>query len=390
MARNQAHNPEEQADGYVWQQVARLVFSWAVVFVMLALGWVGVGDTLTRGLIAPGGVAVLVGLSFPMTVVLERGLALLGLDHKWCYRLAFLSGAAFIPFFWVLQSGLRVFRFAHLVRTGLSPGLFGIGLAVSGVGAFVGGMFATYLQDGLWENNSPPAEPIQAEVYQRHLEVIGRPLSPPIAKRCFDLCLAGLGLIFFLPVWLLSAFMIWFEDPGPVLFVKNSVGKGGRNFHQLKFRTMVRGAEDATGPVLAQNRDERVTLIGGFLRKTALDELPQLINILLGEMSFVGPRPQRTVLVLGYLQAMPEYAHRHRVLPGLAGLAQVAGSYYLTPRQKLRFDRLYIDHFSLGFDVKLLFLACLITFWYRWQKDWNNRLPRWLLRLGNAAKIRKI
>ena len=79
---------------------------------------------------------------------------------------------------------------------------------------------------------------------------------------------------------------------------------------------------------------------------------------------------------------MPEYAERHKVLPGLSGLAQVAGDYYLTPRQKLRLDRLYIRYMSLGFDLKLLFLAFLITFWYRWRKKWNGRLPRSLLRFG--------
>ena len=170
--------------------------------------------------------------------------------------------------------------------------------------------------------------------------------------------------------------LIWIENPGPLLFVKNSVTCGGNNFRQYKFRTMVRGAEEGTGPVLAREKDERVLHFGKFLRKTALDELPQLINILRGEMSFVGPRPQRTVLVAEYLESMPEFAERHRVLPGLAGLAQVAGDYYLTPRQKLRFDRLYIQHANVGFDLKLLGLAFLITFWYRWQPDWNGRLPR--------------
>jgi hypothetical protein len=100
-------------------------------------------------------------------------------------------------------------------------------------------------------------------------------------------------------------------------------------------------------------------------------------------MSFVGPRPQRTVLVREYLDTIPEYAVRHRVLPGLAGLAQVAGDYYLTPRQKLRFDRLYIRYIGLGFDLKLILLAFLITFWFRWQKGWNGRLPRRLIRVGS-------
>jgi lipopolysaccharide/colanic/teichoic acid biosynthesis glycosyltransferase len=149
---------------------------------------------------------------------------------------------------------------------------------------------------------------------------------------------------------------------------------------------MVCQAENNTGPIQASQEDGRVLWVGRFLRKTALDELPQLINILKGEMSFVGPRPQRTILVHGYLDELPEYAERHRVLPGLSGLAQVAGDYYLTPRQKLRFDRLYIRYASLGLDFKLICLAFLITFWYRWQKDWNGRLPRRMLRGRNCVK----
>jgi lipopolysaccharide/colanic/teichoic acid biosynthesis glycosyltransferase len=145
---------------------------------------------------------------------------------------------------------------------------------------------------------------------------------------------------------------------------------------------MTPGAEMETGPVLSQKDDSRVLNFGRLLRKTALDELPQLVNILLGEMSFVGPRPQRTILVNGYLEILPEYAKRHRVLPGLSGLAQVAGDYYLTPRQKLRLDLLYIRYRSLGFDIKLLFLAFLIAFFYRWKDDWDGRLPRRLLRFG--------
>ncbi len=161
--------------------------------------------------------------------------------------------------------------------------------------------------------------------------------------------------------------------------MQNSVGRGGVNFRQLKFRTMQPGAENETGPVLAQQDDPRVLWVGKFYRKTALDEIPQLLNILTGEMSFVGPRPQRTVLVHRYLQELPQYALRHAFPPGLAGLAQVAGDYYLTPLQKLRFDRLYIAHAAPWFDLRLLFAACLITFVFRWKPDWNGRLPRWVL-----------
>ncbi|HSO26774.1 MAG TPA: sugar transferase, partial [Anaerolineales bacterium] len=212
------------------------------------------------------------------------------------------------------------------------------------------------------------------------------PTPTPLSKRLFDLCLACLGLLISAPVWLAGGFLIWFEDPGPVFFVKNSVGKDGHSFRQYKFRTMVRGAENETGPIMAQVGDQRVLRFGRFMRKTALDELPQLINILSGQMSFVGPRPQRTVLVLGYLQQAPEYAGRHRVLPGLAGLAQVAGDYFLTPRQKLRFDCLYIRYSSVGYDLRLIGLAFLIAFWFRWQKDWDGKLPRPLLHAGRPRR----
>ncbi|MBN1149163.1 MAG: sugar transferase, partial [Anaerolineales bacterium] len=327
-------------------------------------------------------------LHFLLILALERGLAQVGLEQKWRYRLAFLVSASLPVLHAVAQGISQLFSTPLLGSQALHPEVLAIEMAIAGVCAFAGGLFSIGVQQGLWENNSPPPETVQADVYQRHQEAIGEPRPEPPAKRSFDLCLACLGLILSAPVWMTSAFLVWLEDPGPILFVKNSVGKGGINFHQYKFRTMVHGAEQNTGPVLASREDERVLLFGRFLRKTALDELPQLINILTGEMSFVGPRPQRTVLVQDYLRAIPEYAQRHRVLPGLAGLAQVAGDYYLTPRQKLRYDRLYIQHASLKFDIQLLYLACAITFWFRWRRDWNGRLPRALLRCGSPGSKR--
>jgi len=306
-----------------------------------------------------------------LTVTTERCLLFLPLPMSWRYRFAFILSLALVFTNWLI--GIL------LLNSLISPMLLVAGF----LGSFLGGLVATGLNESLWENNSPPSPAIQVEVRKRHIEIIGVPHPERFSKRLFDFMMALLGLAFSTPVWLLSAFLVWFEDPGPLLFVKNSVGKGGLNFRQLKFRTMVRQAEDETGPILAAQEDERVLAVGLFLRKTALDELPQLINILRGEMSFVGPRPQRTVLVHDYLEGMPEYAERHHVLPGLSGLAQVAGDYYLTPRQKLRFDRLYIRHAGLGFDLKLIMLAFLITFWYRWRKDWNGKLPRRLLRLCN-------
>jgi lipopolysaccharide/colanic/teichoic acid biosynthesis glycosyltransferase len=344
-------------------------WSWAalawpgLVLLLSALAWLG-APFFTKQFAATAG---LVALQILLAVALQRSLAFLPLGRAWSYRLGFLASAGLAALRWIALS--------FQVDSLFSPVYLLAGLS----GALLGGLAATGLDDPLWENNSPPSDRVQLEVFRAHQHVRGHPALAPLSKRIFDAGFALLGLLLSAPVWLFSLFLIWFEDPGPLLFVKNSVGRGGRNFHQFKFRTMVYGAESATGPVLARVRDERVLRSGRFLRKTALDELPQLLNILKGEMSFVGPRPQRTVLVHSYLERIPGYAERHRVLPGLAGLAQVAGDYYLTPRQKLRFDRLYIDHTGLAFDLKLICLACLITFWCRWQSNWEGRLPRRLL-----------
>ncbi len=316
----------------------------------------------------------LAGIALIMAVLIQRTLAAFTLNETWSYRLGFLATS-------LVLSGIEV---QISLSRSAPPDLPWVITAIGG--AFLGGLLLTGMRLNLWEDNSPPPGHIRREVEKYHQEVIGSLPPTPITKRLFDLSLALAGLLISAPVWLLIILLIWLEDPGPLLFIKNSVGKGGINFHQLKFRTMMQGAEDVTGPVLASEDDQRVLHIGRLLRKTALDELPQLINILRGQMSFVGPRPQRTILVHGYLEGMPEYAERHKVLPGLAGLAQVAGDYYLTPRQKLRFDRLYIRHASLGFDLKLIILAFLIAFWYRWQSGWNGRIPRKLIRFGSPAR----
>lgn len=312
-------------------------------------------------------------LNVLLVIAIEKATVMLPISDEWRYRSAFLAATGLSLCAWLVL----------LVNSTQPPGSYWF--AVAFLGAYLGGLLSTGINEGFWEDNSPPLERVKYEVHQFHLDYLERSRPTPISKRLFDLSLALVGLILSSPVWLFCSFLVWIENPGPLLFVKNSVGRGGINFHQFKFRTMVKGAEEFTGPVMASEADERVLYIGGFLRKTALDELPQLINILRGDMSFVGPRPQRTVLVRGYLEKMPEYAERHMVLPGLAGLAQVAGDYYLTPRQKLRFDRIYIRHVSLGFDIKLIILAFLITGWYRWQSGWNGRLPRRLIRFGSGG-----
>ena len=358
----------------MWQLAGGRVASLMIASILVVLVWLFMQRVILGGMTSAVWITGAVILSALLTMALERSLGYLSLSMSWRYRMAFLGSIGVFLIFWL---GYWI-GFSETISPGWA--------VVVILGAFFGGILATSLNERLWENNFPPSERVLQDVYQRHQEAIGSGDVTPRLKRAFDLVLAAAGLLFSLPVWFLSIFLIWIMDPGPLLFVKNSVGKGGVNFHQYKLRTMVHGAEDTTGPVLASEEDERVLGIGRLLRKTALDELPQLLNILLGEMSFVGPRPQRTVLVQGYLREIPEYAQRHRVLPGLSGLAQVAGDYYLTPGQKLRFDRLYIEYTGLGFDLKLITLAFLITFWFRWQKDWDGRLPRSWLRFGNSRK----
>jgi lipopolysaccharide/colanic/teichoic acid biosynthesis glycosyltransferase len=384
MSRNHANKLDKSVRRATWQPGLRLALWGASVVILAILIWLDLA-ALRQGVPwQPGRLLWLGVLGALLAWTSERLLAGLP-SYRWRYRLAFLAGAGLPAALWLIQAALGRSGAATPQATGPAQHmvvLFAI-LASTALGAFTGCLCATGVNDGLWEDNSPPPEHIQAEVYRRHVASIGVPGRGLLSKRLFDFFLALFGLALAAPVWLLSLFLVWFEEPGPPLFVKNSVGKGGVNFRQFKLRTMVREAEEGTGPILSYAGDDRVLVSGRFLRKTALDELPQLVNILKGEMSFVGPRPQRTVLVCGYLQEMPEYAERHRVPPGLAGLAQVAGDYYLSPRQKLRFDRLYIRYSSLGFDLKLLFLAFLIAFWFRWRKDWDGRLPRSWLRFGS-------
>ncbi|HJS30215.1 MAG TPA: sugar transferase [Anaerolineales bacterium] len=308
-------------------------------------------------------------LSALLAAVLDWGLSPTQLSPGWIHRGSVALASLAILAIWLILA---------LDRARTAP--FGWVLA-GACGALLGGMAASWRREGFHENNQPPSAQIRQEVAARHYELIGNPEPGSLPKRVFDLVLAGLGLLVSSPALVLISLLIWLEDPGPLVFIKNSVGKGGVNFHQFKFRTMVSGAETDTGPIPARESDSRVLKTGRFLRKTALDELPQLFNILKGEMSFVGPRPQRTVLVYVYLRDLPGFTERHAVLPGLAGLAQVAGHYFLTPRQKLRYDRLYARHASLGFDLKLLAIACALVFWLRWRPGWDGRIPRaWLHR----------
>ena len=176
-------------------------------------------------------------------------------------------------------------------------------------------------------------------------------------KRIADVVVSALVLVAGAPLWLAVAALVRATSAGPAIYRQTRVGRHGRPFTILKFRTMVEDAERETGPVWAARRDDRVTPIGRWLRRMRLDEIPQLWNVLLGQMSLVGPRPERPYFVDKLADRIPLYSRRHRVQPGVTGLAQVKWRYDTDlddVRQKLKYDLFYIETMSLGLDAKIL------------------------------------
>jgi len=174
-------------------------------------------------------------------------------------------------------------------------------------------------------------------------------------KRTIDVVGAFVLLVLTSPILLLTALMVKLNSPGPILFKQERVGKGEKIFKLYKFRTMVKDAEAETGPVLASEDDPRITSIGQTLRKYRIDELPQLFNIIKGDMSFVGPRPERPFFVKNFKEEVAGYAERFKVKPGVTGLAQVSGFYASTAETKLKYDLIYIYHQSIFLDIKVIF-----------------------------------
>jgi len=187
------------------------------------------------------------------------------------------------------------------------------------------------------------------------------------AKRVFDLVAGVAGLVLAAPLMAMVAAAVKLTSPGPVFYSQQRVGQHGRVFTMRKFRSMREDAETATGPVWATADDPRRTPIGGFLRRTRLDELPQLWNVLVADMSLVGPRPERPEFVSRLEREIRFYSQRHLVKPGLTGWAQISFPYGASVEaalQKLQYDLYYLKHMSLVFDVFIL-LATLRTVWSR-------------------------
>ena len=180
----------------------------------------------------------------------------------------------------------------------------------------------------------------------------------PRYKRPYDLAVVALSGLLLLPLWLLLwlaiPLAIRLGDRGPVFYTQARLGRGGKPFRIIKFRTMAPDAEEGLGPVWARVDDPRVTGVGRVLRATRLDELPQVVNVVRGEMSLVGPRPERPELAARFEAELPGFGERLAALPGIAGLAHVYGDSFTAPRDRLRYDRLYLARMSPRLDTWII------------------------------------
>lgn len=182
-------------------------------------------------------------------------------------------------------------------------------------------------------------------------------------KRAMDLVVSAVGLVLLSPFMLLMALLVKLDSKGPVFYAQERMGLDSVPFQMMKFRSMKEGAEDETGPVWATKEDPRCTRVGAFLRRFSLDELPQLMNIVLGEMSLVGPRPERPIFVEQFKQLVPRYMERHQEKAGITGWAQVNGLRGDTSIvERTKYDLYYIENWSILFDIKIVLKTFLLLF----------------------------
>lgn len=188
-------------------------------------------------------------------------------------------------------------------------------------------------------------------------------IEQAIVKRCIDLVLTGIATIIVSPFMLVTAIAIKLYDGGPALYKQKRLTKDGKEFYVYKFRSMIVDAEKNSGARLSSGEnDDRITKVGKVIRAIRFDELPQLFNILKGDMSIVGPRPERPEIAEQYYEELPEFKYRLKVKAGLTGYAQVFGKYNTTPKDKLKLDLMYINNYSLYLDLKVIFYTVKILF----------------------------
>ena len=184
----------------------------------------------------------------------------------------------------------------------------------------------------------------------------------PLFKRNIDVLLSLIALVVLSPLFILVSILIYFSSPGNIYYRQIRVGKEGVHYQMYKFRSMYQNSEKNTGPIWASREDKRITPIGRVMRKFHLDEIPQFFNVLIGDMSIVGPRPERPEIVKNIMEEIPDYLNRTKIKPGITGWAQVHGVYDKNLDDvslKLKKDCYYIENCSIVFDIKILFLTLM-------------------------------
>ncbi|MBW2646024.1 MAG: TIGR03013 family PEP-CTERM/XrtA system glycosyltransferase [Deltaproteobacteria bacterium] len=248
------------------------------------------------------------------------------------------------------QEGIQKIVVAFDERRGNFPADILLDCKMKGLTILDGVAFYASLTGKILVNKTNPSWLIFSEGFRRFKVTLW-------SKRIIDIIFAALGFVVSLPLMILIAIAIKTTSRGPVFFKQTRVGQWEKPITIIKFRTMREDAEAATGPVWAQKNDRRITKVGKVLRTTRLDELPQFWNILKGDMSFVGPRPERPVFVKQLKAKIPYYAERHSVKPGLTGWAQISYPYGATEKdalEKLEYDLFYIKHFSILMDLLIV------------------------------------
>tara|TARA_Y100000590_G_scaffold464642_1_gene634598 strand:- start:1087 stop:1680 length:594 start_codon:yes stop_codon:yes gene_type:complete len=183
-----------------------------------------------------------------------------------------------------------------------------------------------------------------------------------LLKRTIDILFSLIALFLLAPMFILLSLLVFFSSPGSVFYRQIRVGKEGSHYKMYKFRTMYQDSEKNTGPIWATMEDERITPIGKILRRFHLDEIPQFFNVLIGDMSIVGPRPERPEIVAHIMKEIPDYLNRTKIKPGITGWAQIHGVYDKNLDDvtlKLKNDYYYIENRSIAFDIKILFLTLM-------------------------------
>ena len=183
-----------------------------------------------------------------------------------------------------------------------------------------------------------------------------------LEKRTFDILISIIVIIFLLPIYFLIAILVKIDSKGKAIYLQERIGKNGKIFKIYKFRTMIEDAEKETGPVLEMKNDIRVTRIGKILRRRKLDELPQFFNVLKGDMSIVGPRPERPYFANKIKENCKEFEDREKFKPGITGLACIELGYYADPEEKLKYDLWYMENWSMILDIKICIKTVKLIF----------------------------